>query len=58
MNVYVDYLSSELTLEKREKRIKKFETGLTWILVTTDLLARGIDFKNLKMVINYDIPTS
>ena len=25
-------------------------------MVTTDILARGIDFKDLKMVLNYDIP--
>lgn len=32
--------------------------GQTWILITTDVLARGIDFPELKTVINYDMPTS
>lgn len=33
-----------------------FQNGKTWILLTTDRLARGVDFKEVKMVIQYDIP--
>ena len=29
-----------------------------WVLVTTDLLGRGMDFPAVKLVINYDFPTS
>ena len=28
------------------------------MLVTTDVLARGVDFPDLKLVLNFDIPTS
>lgn len=36
--------------------IEKFQSGKIWVLVTTDLLARGIDFQDVKTVINYDLP--
>lgn len=42
--------------EQRELTLKKFRTGETWMLICTDLLARGIDFKGVNMVINYDLP--
>jgi ATP-dependent RNA helicase DDX52/ROK1 len=36
--------------------IRRFHEGSVWILITTDLLARGIDFANVQTVINYDVP--
>lgn len=33
-------------------------SGEIWVLVTTDLMARGIDFKGVNLVINYDFPQS
>ncbi len=41
---------------ERSLIIKRFHEGSVWILVTTDLLARGIDFHNVQTVINYDLP--
>lgn len=35
-----------------------FRAGKIWVLICTALLARGIDFKGVNMVINYDLPTS
>jgi ATP-dependent RNA helicase DDX52/ROK1 len=35
-----------------------FRQGKIWILITTDLLARGIDFRGVNAVVNYDIPTT
>lgn len=29
-----------------------------WVLIATDLMGRGIDFKGVNLVINYDFPTS
>jgi len=36
--------------------MKEFRSGSSRILITTDLLARGIDVQQVSMVINYDIP--
>lgn len=36
--------------------IKEFKTGRTYILVATDVASRGLDVKDIKYVINYDMP--
>lgn len=41
---------------EREEKIKQLRTGTTRLLITTDILARGIDIQQLSMVVNYDIP--
>jgi len=51
-------LSSDKSKEDRQKIISQFDSGKFWILITTDILARGIDFKNVNLVINYDFPNS
>ena len=38
--------------------MKKFRSGETRILVSTDLLARGIDVQSVSLVINHDLPTN
>lgn len=42
----------------RTEALRKFKEGNIDILVTTDLLARGIDIKELPFVINYELPRS
>ena len=42
-------------IEKGEV-LKNFRKGATKFLITTDLLARGIDVQHVEMVINYDLP--
>lgn len=32
--------------------------GKTWVLIATDVIARGMDFKGVNCVINYDFPES
>uniref|UniRef100_A0A803PNJ8 RNA helicase n=1 Tax=Cannabis sativa TaxID=3483 RepID=A0A803PNJ8_CANSA len=44
------------TPEVRDKIIKEFKDGLTQVLITTDLLARGFDQQQVNLVINYDLP--
>lgn len=56
--IHADYLAGNLSLNQREKKLKDFEDGKIWVLITTDLLARGVDFPELKLVINFDFPTS
>jgi ATP-dependent RNA helicase RhlE len=41
---------------QREKALKDFKSGRLKILVATDLASRGIDVKELDLVINYDMP--
>lgn len=52
----IDVIHSERTKAQRDKAIEKFRLGTTWILICTDLMARGIDFKGVNLVINYDFP--
>lgn len=54
----VEVMHSERTAAQRETMINEFRVGNIWILICTDLMARGIDFKAVKMVINYDLPQS
>uniref|UniRef100_U5EXJ2 Eukaryotic initiation factor 4A n=1 Tax=Corethrella appendiculata TaxID=1370023 RepID=U5EXJ2_9DIPT len=46
-------------MEQRDRDIimKQFRSGSSRILITTDLLARGIDVQQVSLVINYDLPT-
>ena len=45
-----------MTQGERDTVIKEFRDGKTRILLTTDLLSRGIDIPQVNMVINYDLP--
>ncbi|CCC68547.1 hypothetical protein NCAS_0B04630 [Naumovozyma castellii] len=52
----VDVIHAERTPMQREKIIERFKSGDLWCLICTDVLARGIDFKGVNLVINYDVP--
>lgn len=51
-------LHSDLSDGQRSEIMRDFRKGEIWILVTTDLLARGVDFRGINGVVNYDIPNS
>ena len=51
-------LHSSLSTTARSAIMTKFRKGEIWILITTDLLSRGVDFKGINGVVNYDIPTT
>ncbi|MEM9918418.1 MAG: DEAD/DEAH box helicase [Bacteroidota bacterium] len=51
-----DMISSDLEQKEREKALQSFKAKNTQILVATDILARGIDIKEISLVINYDVP--
>ena len=47
-----------LSSEERNRILDDFRSGKTRVLITTDLLARGIDVQTVSVVINYDLPRS
>ena len=49
-------ISSDLEQKEREEVLMKFRARQTRILVATDVLSRGIDIKDINLVINYDVP--
>lgn len=49
-------LHSDLTQNERKNTIKTFREGRNSVLVTTDLLARGMDFAEVDYVYNFDLP--
>lgn len=51
-------LHSGLTDFARTAIVRKFRAGEIWLLITTDLLARGLDFRGVNGVVNYDVPNS
>ncbi|KAH0723062.1 hypothetical protein KY289_006106 [Solanum tuberosum] len=52
----VTTIQGALRQEDRDKIIKEFKDGLTQILISTDLLARGFDQSQVNLVVNYDLP--
>jgi len=55
-NFVISSIHSDLPMNEREKVMREFRTGATRVLITTDLLARGIDVYQVSLVINYDLP--
>ncbi|GAB7364631.1 hypothetical protein MBLNU230_g5434t1 [Neophaeotheca triangularis] len=51
-------LHSDLTDNARDSVMTRVRKGEVWVLITTDLLSRGVDFRGVNGVVNYDIPTS
>lgn len=49
-------LSSQFEGHQRDVVIDAFRIGQAKVLITTNVLARGIDISSVSMVVNYDIP--
>ena len=49
-------ISSNLDQDKREEVLRDFRSKKIRILVATDVLSRGIDVKDINLVVNYDVP--
>jgi len=52
----VGMIHGSLMTDERESIMNKFRQGEIRILLSTDLLSRGIDIQQLSLVINYDLP--
>uniref|UniRef100_A0A8C2KFN5 ATP-dependent RNA helicase n=2 Tax=Cyprinus carpio TaxID=7962 RepID=A0A8C2KFN5_CYPCA len=56
--INVDVIHADRTQQQRDNVVSSFRSGKIWVLICTALLARGIDFKGINLVINYDFPTT
>jgi len=56
--IHVDVIHAGRSQSARDAAITRFRKGDTWVLICTDLCARGVDFKGVNMVINYDLPNT
>lgn len=56
MNFNVAQMHSDLEQAQREEVMKDFKNGKIDILVATDVVARGIDINDIRLVVNFDIP--
>eukprot|EP00158_Paraphelidium_tribonemae_P003083 Partr_v1_DN25882_c1_g1_i1_m2503 putative (RNA) helicase len=54
----VSCMHGDMDQDARTLIMKEFRSGSSRILITTDLLARGIDVQQVSLVINYDLPVT
>lgn len=56
--INADSIHADRTPEERDTVVREFAEGKIWCLIATDVMARGVDFKGVELVINYDFPQS
>jgi ATP-dependent RNA helicase DDX51/DBP6 len=56
--ITVNNISSQLNSSSRSKILQEFSQGSVSVLVSTDLIARGLDLSTIRNVVNYDLPPS
>lgn len=56
MNHTVSAIHGDMAQREREVIMNEFRTGSSRVLISTDLLARGIDVQQVSLVINFDLP--
>ncbi len=54
--IAADAIHGNKSQAQREKALDRFRRGLTPVLVATDVAARGVDVKDVGLVVNYDLP--
>lgn len=54
----VNFIHGEMDVGERKRRMNDFRSGSVRVLISTDLLARGIDVQQVSLVINYELPTN
>lgn len=56
MNHSVTEIHSNRSQNQRQDALRGFSSGKYRIMVATDIAARGIDVKNIELVLNFDLP--
>lgn len=56
-NFVVSEMHGDMEMADRERIMKEFKSGSSRVLVSTDLLGRGIDIQQVNLIINYDLPS-
>lgn len=54
----VSMIHGDMAQSERNKIMDDFRNGVSRVLISTDLLSRGIDIQQVSIVINYDVPQS
>jgi len=54
----VSVMHADLDQNERNLIMREFRSGSSRVLISTDLLARGIDVQQVSLVINYDLPSN
>ena len=54
----VSCIHGDMLFQERKAIMQEFVSGQTRLLISTDLLARGIDIQQISLVINYELPTN
>jgi translation initiation factor 4A len=52
----ISTMHAELDQKERDLVMREFRSGSSRVLISTDLLARGIDVQQVSLVINFDLP--
>ena len=55
-NFTVSCIHGDIIQSDRNNIMESFRTGSTRVLITTDILSRGIDVQQVSLIINYDLP--
>ncbi|KAA3674464.1 translation initiation factor 4A [Paragonimus westermani] len=58
IHVYIEVWHGEMEQAERDNIMTAFRSGSSRVLITTDLLCRGIDVQQISLVINFDLPTT
>lgn len=56
LKLHATEMHSDLDQDQRERNIRDFKSGAIQLLVATDIVSRGIDIEDIRLVINFDVP--
>ncbi|TNY18742.1 ATP-dependent RNA helicase ROK1 [Rhodotorula diobovata] len=56
--INADAIHADRSARERDDVVARFARGDVWCLICTDVMSRGVDFKGVKLVVNYDFPQS